>query len=431
MQSRKTHHKSQSVKRLWMKTQMSLFKLISLLVVLAFSLPLAACGTLDIGIERTSTPTQNTGITPAPADPTPTNTLPLPPQWRLVYRLSAEGQLWLAAPDGGGARLVASLPDTAAGRALGSCYLAYVLDARLHVLDPATGETREVLDFADRGMEQGLDVALRWSRGGEMLAYAAAYESNDGSRRVELGLVDGYEQRTLTTIEARPSGPTPTPPPMPPMPPEPGFANLHLLGYDILASALIAVPVGGQERYSGVWVINARNGERVKTIPLYDTDQITALTLSPDATRLAVARAGSDVVPSRLDLYSIAGESTAPETYNLPFQGYAVDLRWSPDGESLAFLVNVREPGLETRATAALWVMNVSDHSSREVLALESPEARLIGWAPEPPGHLLVARLEGFTREVRYQLIDVATGAITDLPLPPTADVLGWVKLTK
>ncbi|MCX7682243.1 MAG: hypothetical protein N2508_09835, partial [Anaerolineae bacterium] len=71
------------------------------------------------------------------------------------------------------------------------------------------------------------------------------------------------------------------------------------------------------------------------------------------------------------------------------------------------------------------------DVYKRQVLALESPEARLIGWAPEPPGHLLVARLEGFSREVHYQLVDVATGNITDLSLPATADVLGWVKLTE
>lgn len=415
-----------------MNTQMVLPRLTNLLIVLTLSLSLAACGTFEIGVERTSSPTSNA---PATVMPSSTPARSSPPNWQLVYRLAAEGQLWLATSDGSQARLAAELPDTAAGRVLGPRYLAYVLDTRLYVLDPATGEARQVLDFAERGMEQGLDVALCWSRGGESLAYAAAYESSDGSRRVELGLVNGYEQRTITTIEARPAGPTPTAPPMPPAPPEPGFANLHLLGYDILADLLIAVPVGGQEHYSGIWSVSARNGDRVKTIPLYDIGQIAALALSPDATRLAVARAGSDTPPytppSRLDLYSIAGESTVPETYNLPFRGYAVDLRWSPDGESLAFLANIGGPGLEVSPTAALWVMNVSDHSFRQVLALESPEARLIGWAPEPAGHVLLAWLEGFSRQEHYQLVDVATGTVADLPLPSTADVLGWVKLTE
>lgn len=401
-----------------------------LLMGLLLSLSLVACGTLELGIERNpgfiSTPTQPDSSTPVPSTPV----FPLQ-QWHLVYRLAGKGQLWLAMPDGTQARRAADLPDVAASRTLGPRYLAYVLDARLFVLDPATGEAREVMNFAERGMDRGLDVSLCWSQGGKMLAYAAAHEAADGSRRVEVGVVNGYEQRGLAILEARPAGPTPTPPPMPPAPPEPGFANLHLLGYDVLANILVAVPVGGQERYSAVWVMNARSGDRIKTVPLSEPDQITALALSPDATRLAVARVGREGVPARLELYPVVGEPAAPETHNLPFQGYVMDLRWSPDGESLAFLVNVGEPGLEATPTAALWVMTVSDHSHRELLKLESPEGRLIDWVPEPPGHLLVAWLEGFTREVRHQRIDVATGNTTDLSLPPDADVLGWIQIAR
>lgn len=413
-----------------MNTPIALSRLTNLLILLTLILSLAACGTLEMGIERTPGPTPipvrldspSTQVAPTPAPPAS-------PQWRLLYRLAAEGQLWLAAPDGSQPRLVAELPDITASRTLGSRYLAYVLDARLYVLDPATGETHEVMDFAEWRMDRGLDVNLCWSRGGETLVYAAAHEKDDGSRRVELGRVDGYNQREIIIIQARPPGPTPTPPPLPPAPPEPGFATLLLLGYDILADTLVAVPVGEQEHYSAVWVMRARNGDRLKTIPLYDSEQIVALALSPGATRLAVARAGSEGAPARLELYSLAGESTTPETYNLPFQGYAMDLRWSPDGESLAFLVNAGAPGLEATPTAALWVMQASDHSFRQVLELESPEARLVGWAPEPAGHLLVTWLEGLTQETRYQLVDVATSVVTDLPLPATAEVLGWVQV--
>ncbi|MCX7682674.1 MAG: hypothetical protein N2508_12055, partial [Anaerolineae bacterium] len=343
-----------------MNTRSFVSGLLHLLTALALPLSLAACGTLELGIEPTIAPS------PVPGSPSPVITPaatahPQPLQWRLVYHLPAEGQLWLAAPDGSQARLAAELPDVATSRALGSRYLAYVLDTRLFVLDPATGEVYEVVNFAEQGMGRGLDVSLRWSQGGEMLAYAAAYEAADGARRVALGVVNGYEQRTLSIFEARPGGrPTPTPPPMPPAPPEPGFANLLFLGYDALANTLVITPVGGQDRYNVVWVMDARKGECLKTIPLYDSEQIVALALSPGATRLAVARAGRDVVPSRLDLYSVTGESTIPESYNLTFQAYAADLRWSPDGESLACLANIGGPGLEASPTAALWVMHVS-----------------------------------------------------------------------
>lgn len=48
---------------------------------------------------------------------------------------------------------------------------------------------------------------------------------------------------------------------------------------------------------------------------------------------------------------------------------------------------------------------------------------------PEPPGHLLVARLEGFSRETPYQRVDAATGDITCLPPYPDADMSGWAQM--
>lgn len=399
---------------------------IALLVVLLLSLASVACGSLEVGVERTTPPV------PATLPATPTATMPASRPsagWHLVYRLAAEGQLWAAAPDGGQARFVAELPDRAGSLALGPRHLAYVLDTRLYLLDLNTGRTDELLDFAERGMSRGLDVDLCWSSGGGVLAYAAAYENDDGSRRVELGLLDGYERRVIADVEARPAGPTPTPPPMPPAPPEPGFANLHLLGYDRLTSLLVAVPVGGQERYSSVWVLNALNGERLKTIPLYNADQIAALALSPDGARLALMRAGDEAIPSRLELYDLTDEAATPDAFALPARSHAVDLRWSPDGKSLAFLVAEGQPDLEVSPTAALWLMDVEGRSMREILKLESPEAHLIGWAPQSADHLLLAWLDGFARQEHDQLVDITSGTATDIPLPPAANVLGWTQI--
>lgn len=71
------------------------------------------------------------------------------------------------------------------------------------------------------------------------------------------------------------------------------------------------------------------------------------------------------------------------------------------------------------------------EKSPNELLKPESPEGRLINWALAPSDHLLVALLEEFNQKTRHQQVAVVGGDITDLYLPPDADVLGWIQIAR
>jgi hypothetical protein len=73
-------------------------------------------------------------------------------------------------------------------------------------------------------------------------------------------------------------------------------------------------------------------------------------------------------------------------------------------------------------------LLDVNRMEVRELLQLEKPEARLIGWAPDGKA-LLVEWLDGLSREQHHQLVEVATGQVEEIPLPSDADVLGWASL--
>jgi len=304
-------------------------------------------------------------------------------------------------------------------------YLAYVLDDTIYLADLADGTVRELYGAWGR---RAPDFDLCWSSDGHVLAYALAYEEVDGSRMVELGTLDGYRQEVVTVLTARPAGPTPTPPAMPPIPPGPGFASLHLLGFDRASNTLAATPVGGGESHSGVWLIDTLNGERLTTIPLHQPDQTSALALSPDLTRLALCHIGSGTARSRLEMYDVTREGVAPAVCDLPPRSHAVDLRWSPDGASLAYLLAEGQPDLAVSPTSGLWLLDVNQMEVRELLKLEKPEARLIGWVPDGKA-LLVEWLDGLSLKQHHQLVDVATGQAEEVPLPSDADVFGWASL--
>ncbi|RLC64517.1 MAG: hypothetical protein DRI48_07590 [Chloroflexi bacterium] len=171
----------------------------------------------------------------------------------LLYVSVEEGTVWLSGE--GKPRAIGSLPGDAAYRTLGRHGLAYVSANQIQVLDLTDGTTRTLYDLGER--RPGQDFDLRWLDGvreddegneSSRLAYAVAWDEPDGSRLVELGLIQGLDRRAVGTV-ARPAGPTPTSPSIPPVEPGPGFANLKILGYDI-HDRLVVTPVGCQGRYS-------------------------------------------------------------------------------------------------------------------------------------------------------------------------------------
>ncbi len=367
------------------------------------------------------TPTKWSPPTTPSADPLPA---------ALVYRIpaGAESEIHVLEPGGADLRPL-TLPSHAGHYQVTERRLAYTLDGAIYLADLADGTTRELYDAFDR---RAPDFDLCWSSDGRGLAYALAYEEADGSRMVELGTLDGYQQEVVTVLTARPAGPTPTPPPMPSAPSLPGFANLHLLGFDRAAGRIYAMPIGGAEGYTALWAFDVETGERVRTIPMEEPEDVLDMALSPDFRRLAVRRVATRPAQAVVAVYDLeTGEVMDEITYALPADTHLSGLYWLPDGTQMVGLLEEETmPGLVATPTLGLWVLDLDQHIARPVVALESPEAGFTGWrhsaVPDTGDLVLLWWLDALSREWHYQLVDVATSQIEDISLPPGADVLGW-----
>lgn len=256
----------------------------------------------------------------APTVPLSTPSAPRPPTGEvLIYRIGGP-TIYAADIHSGEAWQILELPENAGHRCLSDGFLPYTDydEKTICQADLSTGDRGEL--YSVGGLAH-LDFDVCWSDDGQALAYAVAYEDADGARRVELGTLDGYEQRTITTLTARPAGPTPTPPPMPPMPPSPGYTNLLLLGYDPSAGRIYAVPAGGAERFAAVWAFDAATGERVLTLSLKDPDNIAEMEpscLAPGFARLAVSQADESTGQTAILIYDVGAEPREPLSYALP-----------------------------------------------------------------------------------------------------------------
>lgn len=347
------------------------------------------------------------------AEPTPElNGEALPPGVKLAY--AADGIVYLL--DQSGQQVVGFLPADVGRLVAGSKYLAYISGDALHTFSLSNGADRTLVDF---GQRPGQDFSIAWSSDGSTVAYAVAWQEPDGSRKVDLSIADGYETQLVDTVVARPAGPTPTPPSMPPVEPEPGFANLAILGLNRTAGKLAVTQVGGQERYSAVWFYDVAAQKRVEEIPL-PTD-VQAIALSPDMTRVAVARKGT------LEIWPLQTDAK-PSTVAVPEGTHAAWLSWSPDSAMLAYLVNEGEAlGFAVSPTKGLWVWEAANGKPRQLVHQPSPEASLHGWTPDSRTILLQA-LDAMDMRRSLILVGADTGQASPVALPETALVLGCAK---
>lgn len=308
-------------------------------------------------------------------------------------------------------RQLGPLPASAGHLALGRLGLAYIDGNRLQVLNAADGTTETWFTFPERAAQ---DYALRWSDDGLGLGYAVAWDEPDGSRMVELGVFEAGVGTRVHTQMAREAGATPTPPSMPPIPSLPGFANLHIVGFDGPKGHLAVTPAGGEERYSAVWFYD------LKTLKL-DSEtlvrvEVHELALAPDQTRLAVAR------PGILEIWCL-GTDAPPIPAEVPEGAHAARLHWSPDGQELAYLVNDGPaPGLAAGPSQGLWVWEGGQ--SRQVAPL-GEVAALHGWTSDGGAAVLEVFDAAGAQTVR--LVDVESGASRADYTLEAARVLGWL----
>jgi Tol biopolymer transport system component len=305
-------------------------------------------------------------------------------------------------------------------------YLAYTLDGVPYLADLSAGTIHPIYEDQDH---PDPDWDLLWSTDGRALAYALAWNEPDGSRMVELGTHGGDERRVVATLTAR-SGPVPTPPSKPPTPFHPGFAILVVLGYDRVSGRILTTPAGGEERHSAVWVFDTGTGQQTTLLTFDDPEAVEGMAASPDLAYLAVR-----LTPARIVVYDLAAPQTAPRTFTVPAGVYPVDLRWSPDGRWLAFLLcEGNTPGLAETSALGLWVLDTVTMQGREGLSLprlDAPKltsAGLTGWHPDGRT-LLIEWHGGSPRQVHFQVIDTDSWQATELALGERARPVGWIQV--
>jgi Tol biopolymer transport system component len=304
-------------------------------------------------------------------------------------------------------------------------YLAYTLDGVPYLADLSTGTIHQIYEDQDH---PDPDWDLLWSTDGRALAYALTWKEPDGSRMIELGTYDGDERQVVTTLTAR-SGPPPTPSSKPPTLFHPGFSFLRLLGYDRSHGRILATPLGGKERYSAVWVFDASTGQTT-LLTFDDPEAVEGMAASPGLAYLA-----AHLTPARIVVYDLAVPHTAPRTFTVPAGVYPVDLRWSPDGRWLAFLLcEGNAPGVAETSALGLWVLDTVTMQGREGLSLprlDAPKltsAGLTGWHPDGKT-LLIEWHGGSPRRSHLQLIDTDSWQATELALGERARPIGWMQL--
>lgn len=317
--------------------------------------------------------------------------------------------------DDNGEHLLAQLPEDADHLTLGPYYLAYTQGSQIKTLSLTEGTKHTLLDL---GQRSGQDFNLCWSNDGLALAYTAAWDDPDGSRKVELGIIDGYEHRVVDILVAQPSGVRLPLTPTPPMPPEPGFANLRILVFDQAKGRLAVTQVGSQERYSSIWFYDLRTGRCVETIAL--ATDIQEVGLSPDMTWLSLASVG------KLQLCPL-GTNAPPVEIELPANTHARWLAWSPSSQRLIYLLyEGATPSLDVSPSLSLWVWQVRTGQSHQLTTAVSPEGTLHGWTADEKAAIL-EMLDGISRKRVVSLVDVVTGQTTSFPLPEGSQPVGWI----
>lgn len=203
-----------------------------------------------------------------------------------------------------------------------------------------------------------------------------------------------------------------------------------MLGYDRITGRILTTPAGGKERHSVVRSFDTSTGQQTTLLTFDDPEAVEGMAASPDLAYLAVR-----LTPARIVVYDLAAPQTAPRTFTVPAGVYPVDLRWSPDGRRLAFLLcEGNAPGLAETSALGLWVLDTVTMQGREALSLPRPDASrltsasLIGWHPSGRT-LLLEWYGGSPRRRHFQVIDTDSWQTTELALGARARPVGWIQL--
>lgn len=377
----------------WMKMPNAAYKSVGLCIfVLLALLVLTACGTLEIGIERTASPDLAPETTSVPV---PTPVAPLP---GMVYQ-TTEG-LWWASFDGPPRPIFDRLDAHLSPDGTRALYLEKDAgDLDLWLTDLITGERRNLTETPDRAERQ----FRWWPARPDVVLFSSLPQEIEPAPGMTGFLaavgVDGSDYRVLDEQNHVGGPPAPSP--------------------DGQTVAYGTGPVG--------WLYRWDTGTEPFDPAAYGLTGVSDLHIgnpswSPNGTKLAWMVGGTFALESGFQMgvgvFDLDSQTVQLLHLHQPVggDGWPEAPAWSPDGKWLAF-----DSWDQDSDKAGVWVVP-SDGQSQEAhhLGGHSPV-----WSPD--GRWLAYRRAPQSGEAYYSLAWVETWTFLQLDLPPDAYVVDWL----
>ncbi len=382
---------------------------------------LAACGSPQVGIERTPMPdhaatatvaavaTESARLTTQKATvPTPT---PSPPLSRpmgtntdlaLIYHL--DGTIYYGDLLGAEAMPKASLREPLSPEALWSArlsdrFLAYVLGNRFTLIDLESGEIR-TLHSIEQPNVMGLNFV--WSSDGGALAYAASYDDPQAAFgfAVEVGVIDVEkgESQVVTTLAE--------------------WAGALVVGYDRASGKVWLIPRGQDPAFVEVHVYDVEQpGSSPRLLSVVGYGYAVA---APDLSRLAVMDYEEQALTK---VYSLLDPTVPPLVLRHPKGTFGAHYLWSE--RHLAYVALEGAPwGEQTGGADGIWVWKAGAKEPRRVAEATGKDDAPIAWMPD--GAWLLVRQTPPGGSPRYAVVPLEGGEPIRLQVPSRAQVLGW-----
>jgi len=303
-----------------------------------------------------------------PPSPTPTPT-PLPVSQRLIHY--ADGTFYQAEAYVGSEPLKNMPPSVAvvSGYSLHGGVVMFTRGADVYYLQLRGGVPTRLYTFQQ---ERLVLVEATWSVQGNVLLYAATYEEEEGTtfgRRVDLGMIElKPSTREVVRVHRFTS-----------LVDRSGAAPVLL---DEERGQAIVVPWSGGRAFSRLDVYDVESGVEVGFLNV-EGDGVAAV--SEDWHWAAAT--GYDEAAARgfIRFYDLTTAEAISKTFLLPEGTFTNGpLRWSPEGEYVAFIPLLGDPGDRVERAVGIWVVRAETLEAVQVVSLEEPTAFLVGWSTEP-----------------------------------------------
>jgi hypothetical protein len=201
--------------------------------------------------------------------------------------------------------------------------------------------------------------------------------------------------------------------------------NLHPLGLTDDGQGLYCLPVGQDPEFNKVLLIDLKQGSIARELPVRG---VSFAVLASDARQLATFFQRPDTsgqLESVIHLYDLPSlPLTPPRVFTLPnapsYVGFG-GLHWSPDSQSLHFMLveNIYEAPDTT--SYGLWRLDVESGATNQVAPISDPIFHTVSISPD--GEWIVLMHEMNDEAI---LVHLQTAEVQSFSVPVNAIVAGW-----